>query len=322
MNAKECLEKYKDLKVAEVVVYDPTVYCNVAAMPKWDIPEKVVIGVAFTGSFLDKRQNPNQPMKTDEIIEDAKACVEAGASYLHFHVRDENGMNCGDPEGYHEIVDPLRKMYGDKIVIDGCPLFGADFVEANAPVTDGLFEVGIVNPVCTFVGDNVRWLPPAAIKAQAEYFRALGKRVMVSIHDTASIDNVKRWLIDTDILEKPYFFGLLGDMPGMCYMPNPKAIFETLTLMINRLKELDPDCTFAVAGSGRASSYLTTAGALLGLHIRVGTEDTVWRFPHRDEKVTSNLQAFLDAKQICESLGREVATAEETRKILGISPFA
>jgi len=319
MNAKETLAKYKDLKMAEVVRYNPDVYCDVTMIPRWEVPQKIVVGVAVTGSFIDKRQNPRQPYTSAEILEEAMACIEAGATYLHFHVRDEKGGNIGDLEQYKKIIEPIRGKYGNKVFIDGCPLFGKNFEEANAPVTEGLFEIGIVNPVCTFVGENVRWLPPPTIKAQCEYFQALGRKVMVSVHDTASIDNIRRFLINPGILQKPYYFAILTDLPGMFFMPNPRAMVEGLTLLVNRLKELDPDCQILVCGSGRASIYLGTLAILMGLHVRVGTEDTVWRYPHRDEKLNSNLQAFQQIKILCESLGREIATADEYRRIIDIN---
>lgn len=318
MKAKDVMKKYGNLKMAEIVRYDPEVYCDVSAIPKWDIPKKIVLGVAVTGSFIDKRQNPNQPYTSDEILKEAIACVEAGATYLHFHVRDDEGRNIGSVEGYEKVIQPLREKYENEIFIDGCPLFGKNFEEANAPVTEDLFELGIVNPVCTFVGENVRYLPPPTIKAQCEYFNALGKKVMVSVHDTASIDNINRFLIKPGLLKKPYYFAILADLPGMFYMPNPKAMVEGLTFLVNRLKELDPDCQILVCASGRASIYLATLAILMGLHVRVGTEDSIWRYPHRDEKIKSNAESFKKAKAICELLGREIATADEYRELIRI----
>ncbi len=319
MNAGELLKQFKDMKMVEVVRYNQDVYCDVSTLPRWSIPEKIVLGVAITGSFIDKRQNPNQPYTAKEILAESIACIEAGCTNLHFHIRDENGNNIGGIDKYMEIIGPIRERYGDTVFIDGCPLFGKDFEEANAPLTKGLFELGIVNSVCTFVGDNVRWLPPAVIKAQAEYIKALGIPVMVSVHDTASIDNINRFLIRTGILKKPYYFGILADLPGMFYVPNARAMVEGISLLVNRIREIDPDCPIQLCGSGRASIYMATLGVIMGFdQVRVGTEDTVWRYPHRDDKIESNVQVFKTAKTICESLGREIATADDYRRLLGI----
>jgi 3-keto-5-aminohexanoate cleavage enzyme len=104
----------------------------------------------------------------------------------------------------------------------------------------------------------------------------------------------------------------------MFYMPNPRAMVEGFSLLVNRLKELDPDCQIMVCASGRASSYLAALAVIMGLHLRVGTEDTIWRYPHRDEKIKNNLQTFNTAKALCDVLGREIATADEIKGILGI----
>ena len=96
-------------------------------------------------------------------------------------------------------------------------------------------------------------------------------------------------------------------------MQNPKAMVEVLMHYTNRIKEIDEDSQIVVCASGRASSYLTTFALLLGLHIRVGMEDSVWRWPHRDEKIKHNLETFEAAKQMVGLLGREIVTPDEWR---------
>jgi hypothetical protein len=221
MNAKELLENYRDLKMAQIVRYDPDVFCDVISLPKFDFPAKTAIGVAMTGAFIDRKQNPNQPYPAEEITKEVISCIEAGATWVHFHARDAQGGNIGDVNEYRKIIKPIRGKYGNNVFIDGCPIFGNNFEAAVGAVTEGLFELGIINSVCTFVGDNVCWLPPPAIKAQCEYFQALGKRVRVAVHDTASIDNIRRFLIrpglpDYGLLfrESKHLFGHLGGDDG------------------------------------------------------------------------------------------------------------
>ena len=57
---------------------------------------------------------------------------------------------------------------------------------------------------------------------------------------------------------------------------------------------------------------------LLGLHVRVGTEDTVWRYPHRDELLEGNLEMVERVRATAETLGRRLATPEESRKMMGL----
>ena len=55
----------------------------------------------------------------------------------------------------------------------------------------------------------------------------------------------------------------------------------------NRIEEIDEGSRIVVWASGRAFVYLTTFALLLGLHIRVGMENTLWRWPYQDEMIKS-----------------------------------
>jgi 3-keto-5-aminohexanoate cleavage enzyme len=59
---------------------------------------------------------------------------------------------------------------------------------------------------------------------------------------------------------------------------------------------------------------------LLGLHVRVGMEDTLWPYPHRDDIIKRNVDHFLQMKAIAELLGRELMTAAEYREAIGLPP--
>ena len=52
--------------------------------------------------------------------------------------------------------------------------------------------------------------------------------------------------------------------------------------------------------------------------VRIGMEDTVYMYPHKDEKIETCQQVVETVVNICENLGREIATPKQARKILGI----
>ena len=64
--------------------------------------------VAPNGARRTKADHPNLPITIDEIVDEAKACFEAGAEALHAHVRDENGMHSLDIDLYRELLDRMR----------------------------------------------------------------------------------------------------------------------------------------------------------------------------------------------------------------------
>src|SRR6185312_10938202 len=60
-----------------------------AIQTPWNVDEKIVIQSAITGAFFSRNANPNQPLTTAEILDEARACARAGASAIHLHVRDD-----------------------------------------------------------------------------------------------------------------------------------------------------------------------------------------------------------------------------------------
>jgi 3-keto-5-aminohexanoate cleavage enzyme len=63
--------------------------------------------------------------------------------------------------------------------------------------------------------------------------------------------------------------------------------------------------------------YVATLAAVMGLHIRIGMEDTYWLWPHRDDRIVSNRQTFELATQLASVVGRPVATQREYRELIG-----
>ena len=81
----------------------------------------------------------------------------------------------------------------------------------------------------------------------------------------------------------------------------------------------NPDSIISVCAAGRPSVYLVTLAMLMGLHVRLGMEDTVWRYPHRDELIASDLQQLEAVIAIAENLGRSPMSGARYRDLLGLS---
>ena len=63
---------------------------------------------------------------------------------------------------------------------------------------------------------------------------------------------------------------------------------------------------------------MVTLALIMGLDIRVGMEDTIWKWPHKDDLIDTNVECFENFRTISHLLGREVYTARELRDVLGI----
>ena len=53
-------------------------------------------------------ENPNVPFLPEEIIADAQACYDAGASIIHYHGRTATGEPDHDPEFYKKTNAGIR----------------------------------------------------------------------------------------------------------------------------------------------------------------------------------------------------------------------
>ena len=60
---------------------------------------------------------------------------------------------------------------------------------------------------------------------------------------------------------------------------------------------------------------------MLGCHVRVGKEDTIYRIPHSDDVIVSNKQVVEETVAIARLLGREPMTAAEYRTAFGMKTF-
>ena len=91
-----------------------------------------------------------------------------------------------------------------------------------------------------------------------------------------------------------------------------------MMLMLHQIRKIDPNAQILCCAAGRATMYMTTLATMLGLHIRVGTEDTPYKYPNSDERFTNNLEMFKAAKEIAALHGRRPATANEMRALFNM----
>ncbi len=294
--------------------WDPQVGVDQRIQPKWKIPETVVIKAAVTGALLMKAINPNIPYSPDEIRKEAMECIEAGATSIHLHARRDDGAILVDKDEYlhklHLIIDPVKKKYGDKVIVDGCIML-ASFKDEVELLKEGLVEI---SPV------NLFWMEPKKlVQAKAEAMQENGVKPEIAIYSDGDLDRAKSWLIDTGILKKPLYWILLpAYFTGCTPMNNEFAAAESLLWQVRQIRQIDPESVIMVCMTGRASSYLVTMAMLLGLHVRVGMEDTWVKWPHKDDIIKSNAKVFADMMALANLLGRKPATANEYRALIGL----
>ncbi|MGF1617307.1 MAG: 3-keto-5-aminohexanoate cleavage protein [Acidimicrobiia bacterium] len=295
-------------------------YADVEVLPKWDIPSEVAISVAITGGFFMTRDNPNQPISEEDIIRASRECMDAGATSLHIHVRNEQELSVVDVARFATVLEPLHDEYDDLYISAGEVAIGKDDWDEMKKVTgSGLVTGSPVNTTATFVGDTLFAKPPAVMIEKTRILQDSGVKPEIAIYTDADVDNADRYLIKSGLLEKPYFWVVLPALPGGSPMHNPDQMVLGLKRIVDSIRDIDPESIISVCAAGRPSTYLATLAMIMGLHVRVGMEDTVWRFPHRDELIGSNLEHLEAVRDIASLLGRSVMSGSRYRELLGVS---
>ena len=289
--------------------------------PPWDIPEKLAVSVAITGAFFKRDQNPNKRITPDEILESAREVARAGASTVHIHVRDDDGYNVLSPERFNHVIQPLHEEFPD-MAIDGClvPALEGEWELMKQVLDSKLLDAVTINATATYIGDSLFVQPAPILFERTRLINESGAKSEIAVYTDADVSNADRLLVRSGLLETPAAWLILPAFPGCSPMENPRQMIEGLTRTVGAIKDIDPDAFIMVCAAGRASSYVANLAALMGLHIRVGMEDTYWRWPHRDDRVESNMQAFNMAKSISDITGRPIATPVEYRAMLGLGP--
>lgn len=310
---------WKPYGIPTVLDLEHSAFHDAPISAPWDIPEKLVVSVAITGAFFRKNQNPNQPITPGEIIESARQVHQAGASTVHIHVRDDEGYNVLSPDRFRQVINPLREEFPE-IVIDGClvPALGGEWELMKQVLNEGVLDAAPINTTATYIGDSLFVKPAPIMIDKVRLINEAGAKPEIAVYTDADVSNADRFLIKSGLVDTPAVWLILPALPGCSPMENPRQMIDGLTRTASAIKDIDPDAFIMVCAAGRASTHVAALAALMGLHIRVGMEDTYFLYPHRDDKIQSNLQAFHMGELISQVTGRPVATPADYRQFLGL----
>jgi len=296
---------------------DTTCYHDAPISTPWDIPEKLAVSIAITGAFFQPSENPNQPLTVDAIRESAREVLRAGASTVHIHVRDDRGLQCLSLDRFKAVIDPLKQEFPE-LVLDGCLVCGfeGEWDEMKQVLNAGLMDASPVNPMAVHLTDSILAKPAPILLEKTRLILEAGAVPEIAVYTDGDVSNADRYLIRSGLIPTPAIWLVLPALPGCSPMENPRQMVESLTRMVNAIRDVDPQGAIFVCAAGRASMALATFAASIGLHIRIGMEDTYYLWPHRDDRIESNLQCLELAKHISQAVGRPIATQQEYREML------
>lgn len=297
---------------------------------------KVIITCAVTGSVHTPSMSDHLPITPQEIADQAVAAAEAGAAVLHLHARDpQDGRPTPDPAVFDQFVPEIARRTDAivNITTGGSTRMTLDDrlaypLQARPELCS--LNCGSMNFAFHTAGRNVAhwkhdWEQPYIEGTEDMIFRntftdmkavlarlgdAHGTRFEFECYDVGHLYNLKH-LVDEGLVQGKLFLQcILGILGGLG--PDP----ENLVLMRQTADRLfgRENYEFSVLGAGRHQMSLVTMGAIMGGHVRVGLEDSL--FLGRGQLAPHCAAQVLKVRRILEELSLEIATPEEARAIL------
>ncbi|MBC8269550.1 MAG: 3-keto-5-aminohexanoate cleavage protein [Rhodospirillaceae bacterium] len=298
---------------------------------------KIIITCAVTGSIHTPSMTPHLPITAEQITDEGIAAAKAGASILHLHARDPiNGRPSALAEHFMGFL-PRIKQACDAVVnitTGGSATMTLDDRLAAPMVAEPemcSLNMGSMNfalyPATERISDwKYDWEKPFLEGSEDLVFKNTprdiayvvtemgekrGARFEFECYDLSHL-YMLRHFADRGLVKPPYFiqfvFGVLGGMG---------ADHENLTHMKRIADKLFGDeFEWSVLAAGRHQIPFTTMAAAMGGHVRVGLEDSI--YIGKGELAKSNADQVNRIREIVERLGREVATPEDARSILGL----
>lgn len=273
------------------------------------LDNKVILTVAPTGAWPTKKDTPNIPLQPEEIAKDVFDCWKAGASVAHIHVRDDEDKASMDFDKFKATLDAIRGM-DCKIVLNTTTSggLGIDDEIRMKPFSElkpelASYDCGTMNWAHSTIFENSpKFLEKLGIRMQE-----VGVKPEIEIFDAGMIYNAYHYL-KLGVLKAPLHFQFVLGVPG-----GMAATVENLVF----LKSLIPEgSTWSALGIGRGHLPIMYAALAMGGHIRIGMEDNIYY--SKGVLAESNAQFVERSVRIIKEMGKEVATPDEARQILGL----
>lgn len=268
--------------------------------------EKLIITAALTGAEVTRENQPNLSISPEEIALDAYKCFQAGASIVHVHARDSSG----NPTQSGKVYSMIKELIENKCNIIFQPSTGGAVWHTADERVEPLYtdpEMATLSAgTCNF-GKDIFVNSQEYMERFAEEMKERKIKPEIEVFERGMIENAVR-LVKKGLLTPPLHFDFVMGVPG--------AIPGTIDDLLYLVRSIPQGSTWTVAGIGRAELPLATCGILMGGHVRVGFEDNIYY--SKGVLADSNAQLVERIVRLAKELGREIATPDEARRILGI----
>ena len=302
------------------------------------VSQKVIITCAITGSGHTPSMSPHLPYTVEQVVEQGVAAAAAGAAVLHLHARDpSDGRPTADPAVFAKYARGISDRCDVVISISTGGGTGMTVQERLAGVLQlrpelctlnlGTMNYGSFPMIDRYRGTfRYDWEEPYLESTRAEPFVSTyadiehmlkvvgpqtGTRFEAEAYDVSHLYTLAYYL-DKGLVEPPIFiqtiFGTMGGIgPDVDHIVHMKRTADRL---------LGDAYQWSTLGAGRYQMGIVTAAAIMGSHVRVGLEDSLYL--GKGQLAESNADQVARIRRILEELSLEIATPAEARQLLGL----
>lgn len=297
----------------------------------------VIVSCAVTGSIHTPSMSPHLPVTPRQIADEALAAARAGAAVLHLHARDPaDGSPSFDPAVFRQFLEPIHAGCDAVINITTGGSHTMTLAQRLAAALDASPEMASCNMGSMNFGyfqvlDRLKefrfgWEREHLAGSRDRIFRNTfgdiehilavlgqgeGTRFEFECYDVGHLYTLRHF-IDRGLVKGTLFLQFaLGILGGIGADP------ENLAHMKRIADKLFGDgYQFSVLAAGRHQMPMATQALLLGGHVRVGLEDSL--FAGRGQLARGNAEQVRQVCGIARALGLDIATPAQARALLGL----
>ncbi len=280
--------------------------------------KKMILSAALTGAATNRSHCPNIPYTPEELGLEAKRAVDAGASIVHIHAREDNGLPSWRTEVFEQITAQVRKHCPSVIINYSTGAIGLS-------IEDRLKHLPATKP--DMAAFNMGSMNYAIFSKSAKQFIWNGVFEnsfddMIKVVKTMNEHNIcpEMECFDTGHIRNAEPLKAMGLLPNnACYslvMGVMGGIPATAENLIHQIKQVPEGAFWQSIVISRKQWQLSAIAAAMGGNFRVGLEDNFY-LPNGD-MAKSNGELVDAGASLARMIGREIASIEETREMLNI----